>query len=54
VTVGDTPGFGEAGVMLNLYVSNDRRVRFEANTSAAARAGIRLHSQLLRLARIVG
>jgi hypothetical protein len=54
VTVGDTPGFGEAGVMLNLYVSDDRRVRFEANTSAAARAGVRLHSQLLRLARIVG
>ena len=37
----------------NMYVS-DQRIRFEANTGAAARTGVRLHSQLLRLARIVG
>jgi hypothetical protein len=53
LTVGDTDGYGEAGVILNLYTF-DQRVRIEANTTAAARAGLRLSSQLLRLARIVG
>ena len=53
LTIGDTDGFGQAGVILNLYTF-DQRVRIEANTTAAARAGLRLSSQLLRLARIVG
>jgi hypothetical protein len=53
VTVGDTDGYAQAGVMLNLYTF-DQRVRIEANATAAARAGVRLSSQLLRLARIVG
>jgi hypothetical protein len=53
LTVGDTPGYGQAGVMLNLFVAN-QRVQFEANTAAASRAGIKLRSGLLRLARIVG
>ena len=53
LTVGDTPGYAQAGVVLNLFVQDDR-VRFEANTAAAARAGLRLSSHLLRVARIVG
>jgi len=53
LTVGDTPGYAESGVMLNLVVQ-DQRVRFEANTAAAARAGVHLSSHLLRIARIVG
>ncbi len=53
LTVGDTPGFGQAGVMLNLFFAN-QRVQFEANTAAADRAGIKMRSALLRLARIVG
>jgi hypothetical protein len=53
VTVGDTDGYAQAGVMLNLYTF-DQHVRIEANATAAARAGVRLSSQLLRLARIVG
>jgi hypothetical protein len=53
LTLGDTEGFGQQGVVLNMYVS-DHRVRFEVNTAAAARAGVELRSQLLRLARIVG
>ena len=53
LTVGDTPGFAEAGVVLNLYVAGDR-MRFEVNTAAAARARVRLSSQLLKLARLVG
>jgi len=53
LTVGDGQGFGSSGVILNFYVS-DKRIRFEANTTAAARAGLQLSSHLLRLARIVG
>jgi hypothetical protein len=53
LTVGDTPGYAQSGVVLNLFVQDDR-VKFEANTTAAARAGLRLSSHLLRVARIVG
>jgi hypothetical protein len=53
LTVGDAAGYGSAGVVLNFYTS-DSRIRFEANTTAAARAGLQISSHLLRLARIVG
>jgi YfiR/HmsC-like len=53
LTVGDTDGFARAGVVLNLYTF-DQRVRVEVNTTAAARAGIRLSAHLLRIARIIG
>jgi hypothetical protein len=53
LTVGDTRGFAEAGVVLNLYTF-DHRVRIEVNTTAAARAQLRLSAHLLRIARIVG
>jgi hypothetical protein len=53
LTVGDTRGFAEAGVILNLY-EFDRRMRIEVNTTAAARAQLRLSAHLLRIARIVG
>ena len=53
LTVANTPGFAQAGVVLNLYVAGGR-MRFEVNTAAAARARVRLSSQLLRLARVVG
>jgi hypothetical protein len=53
LTVGDGEGYGRAGAVLNFYVS-DTRIRFEANTAAASRAGLQISSHLLRLARIVG
>jgi hypothetical protein len=53
LTVGDGAGYGAAGVILNFYVS-DTRIRFEANTTAATRAGLQISSHLLRLARNVG
>lgn len=49
LTVGDTEGCAAAGVAINL-VERDRRVRFEINREAAARAGLRISSQLLDLA----
>ena len=52
LTVGDTAGYAERGVMVNFY-PEDNRVRFEINRAAAARAGLVISSQLLRLARVV-
>jgi len=52
LTVGDTDGFAQEGVAINLYTF-DNRVRIEVNTTAAARAGVKLSANLMRLARIV-
>ena len=47
--VGDTPGFLEAGVVINLVVG-EKKVRFEINMAAARRAKLQIRSSLLRLA----
>lgn len=52
LTVGDTPGFAQAGVMINLY-KVENKIRFEINPNAADKAGLKISSHLLRLARIV-
>ena len=52
LTVSDTAGFLDAGGIIELKMI-DRRVRFEVNLPAAARARITLSSQLLRLAAAV-
>lgn len=49
LTIGETPQFLDRGGMINLRLV-DRRVRFEINVTATERAGLRLSSQLLRLA----
>lgn len=53
LTIGDTEGFAEKGVMINFFME-EKRVRFEINPRAAGRAGLRISSNLLKLARIVG
>lgn len=53
LTVGDSDGYAEQGVILNFYPEQNK-VRFEVNLEAAKRAGLRISSQLLKLARIVG
>ncbi len=52
LTVADTPGFLEAGGIIH-FVVVDNKVGFEINTSAAQRAGLRIRSRLLRLAKRV-
>ncbi|OHB64781.1 MAG: hypothetical protein A2Y77_01025 [Planctomycetes bacterium RBG_13_62_9] len=49
LTVGDVPDFLEAGGIINLLVE-DKKVRFEINLAAAARAKLQIRSSLLRLA----
>jgi YfiR/HmsC-like len=50
--VAEFPGFAEAGGALQ-FIIEDNRVRFLINTDAAQRAGLRLSSKLLSVARVV-
>jgi hypothetical protein len=49
LTVADVPSFLETGGVINLLIE-DKRVRFEVNLAAAARAHLVIRSSLLRLA----
>jgi hypothetical protein len=53
LTVGDSKGFCEKGVLINFYLEN-HMVRFEINQKAAVTSGLSFSFHLLRLARIVG
>jgi hypothetical protein len=52
LTVGETEGFAELGGIINLTVEGNK-VRFEVNQLAAQRAGLKISSKLLSLAKIV-
>ena len=52
LTVGDTDGFGAAGVLINFYTSGDT-VKFEINEGAVDRSGLRVSSKLFKLARVI-
>jgi len=49
LTVGDQPNFCQRGGIINLLLI-DGRVRFEIDLSRARRSGLKMDSQLLRLA----
>jgi hypothetical protein len=53
LTIGDTKGFAQRGVMINFYMES-RQVRFEINPKAAERGGLKISSNLLKIAKIVG
>lgn len=53
LTVSDTAGFAERGVLINLQLQ-DNRVGFEINLAQARRSGLHFSSKLLKLGRIVG
>jgi uncharacterized protein DUF4154 len=52
LTVGETEGFAELGVIINLTVK-ENGVGFEINQLAAHRAGLKISSKLLSLAKLV-
>ena len=52
LTVGETEGFAELGGVINLTVEGNT-VHFEVNQLAAQRAGLKISSKLLSLAKIV-
>lgn len=53
LTVADADAAAERGVMINLRLA-EKKVRFDINPDAAEHAGLKLSSQLLKLARLVG
>ena len=52
LTVGDIPGFCQAGGILNFAIE-EKKVRFEINPQAAQRHGLKVSSQLVKLAKII-
>jgi|HubBroStandDraft_6_1064221.scaffolds.fasta_scaffold113561_3 hypothetical protein len=52
LTVGDTLGFAEQGVMINLLLE-ENRVLFAVNRKAAEQAGLKISSKLLSVAKVV-
>lgn len=52
LTVGDTKGFAQKGVIINFYIQN-RGVRFEINYEASKKALLQMHSQLFTIGKVV-
>jgi hypothetical protein len=52
LTVSDMPHFASRGGMIQ-FVTDDKRVRFEVNLTAAQHAGLTLSSELLKVATLV-
>ncbi len=53
VTVGEIDEFARAGGIINFYIDGGK-IRFEVNADSAQRKGLKIGSQLLKRARIVG
>jgi hypothetical protein len=53
LTVGQAKGFATRGGMVEFRLTPDSRVAFDINLRAVERAGLRMSSQLLKIARIV-
>jgi hypothetical protein len=52
LTVSDIPGFCQGGGMIDFELL-DQKIRFEINPEAAERAGLKVSSKLLNVAKIV-
>lgn len=52
LTVGDTKGYAERGVLINFFISKNK-IRFEVNESLFHKASLKVDSRLLRMAKIV-
>jgi hypothetical protein len=53
LTVGEAPRFAARGGMIAFRITAEGRIAFDINLQRAEQAGLRLSSQLLKLARIV-
>jgi hypothetical protein len=52
ITVGDTVGYANKGVMINFFLENNK-VRFEINIDMFKQKNMQVSSKLLSLAKIV-
>lgn len=53
LTVADSEGFAQQGVLINLIVDDEGHVRFEICSTQLRKSGLNISAQLLRLARLV-
>jgi hypothetical protein len=53
LTVGEADGFARVGGIVGFRVTPEGRVAFDVNVAQAERSGLKLSSQLLRVARVV-
>ncbi len=53
LTAGETQGFARQGGVINFFITEENKIRFEINIAAARRAGLKISSKLLKLAEIV-
>jgi hypothetical protein len=53
LTVGDTEGFAQSGVMIN-FTMQEGKVQFEINPQAVKQAGLTVSSQLLKVSKVIG
>lgn len=54
LSVGDTTGYAAQGVIVNMFLDESSRVRFEINADVARESGLKISAKLLSLARLVG
>ncbi len=54
LTVSDTKGFAEKGVMINFFMSRKQKMRFEINEQAVKHSDLYISYKLLSIAKIVG
>lgn len=52
LTIGDTEGYAEEGVLINFFIA-EKKIRFEINESVFHEASLKVDSSLLRSAKIV-
>lgn len=53
LVVSDTPGFGEKGSHINLYITEKGTLHFEINVKAAKKSGLAIQLILLEIAKII-
>ncbi|MCP5054125.1 MAG: YfiR family protein [bacterium] len=51
LTIGDTKDYEKRGVMINLFNSSEKRLKFNVNCLAARRSGIQLTSKVVQYAK---
>ena len=52
LTVGDTEGYCEKGVLINFFLE-DNKIRFEINFNAVQKSGLYMNYRLLKLAKVI-
>jgi hypothetical protein len=53
LTIGDSEGYAQQGVLVNFFINEEGNVRFEISSTQLRRSGLNISAQLLRLARLV-